>query len=97
MERLGGTRPSWFEVVSNLLSRSACLLSPEDLEKFLASDGVLQGDPLSTLLFATAMTVVARQVIAVLDLPMQSMSDIDDAVLLGGPDAVVAVLRELLR
>ena len=54
-----------------------------------------QGDPLSILLFAAAMTVVVRQAIATLDLPMQSVSYIDDRVLLGDPDAVAAVLQEL--
>ena len=88
-----GSRPAWFEAASNLLTRLAHLLSHEG--PFSTYDGVPQEDPLSTLLFATTMTTVVRQAIATVDVPVSSVSHIDDTVLLGPPDDVASVLQEL--
>ena len=95
VSKLLGSRPAWFEAASNLLTRPAHLLSPGDEDPFSTYDGVPQGDPLSTLLFATTMTTVVRQAVATVDVPVNSVSYIDDTVLLGSPDDVASVLQEL--
>ena len=95
VSKLLGSRPAWFEAASNLLTRPAHLLSPGGEDPFSTYDGVPQGDPLSTLLFATTMTTVVRQAVATVDVPVNSVSYIDDTVLLGSPEDVASVLQEL--
>ena len=41
------------------------------------------------------MTTVVRQAVATVDVPVNSVSYIDDTVLLGSPDDVASVLQEL--
>ena len=41
------------------------------------------------------MTTVVRQAVATVDVPVNSVSHIDDTVLLGSPDDVASVLQEL--
>ena len=50
----------WFLATKNLWSRSVAI--PQDLEEeiFQTADGVPQGDPLSTLVFATAMSLLVQ-------------------------------------
>ena len=83
--------------VSNLLTRPTHLLPPGDGEAFSTYDGIPQGDPMSTLLFATAMTTVVRQAITTVGVEVLGVSYIDDTVLVGSPDDVASVLQELPR
>ena len=48
-----------------------------------------------TLLFATTITMGVRQAIATVEVPVNSVSYIDDTVLLRSPDDVASVLQEL--
>ena len=73
------------------------ILSPGDEEPFVTYDGVPQSNPFSTLIFATAMTTVVCRAIVTMDVPLNSVSYIDDTVLLRAPDGVAAVLQELPR
>ena len=95
VSKLLGTRPAWFQAVSNLLTRPAHLLSPGDGEPFSTYDGIPQGDPMSTLLFATTMSTVVRQVIAAVPASVSRLSYIYDTVLVDPPDKVASVLQEL--
>ena len=90
-----GSQPAWFQAVSNMLTRPTHLLPPGEGEPFSTYDGIPQGDPMSTLLFATAMTTVVRQAITAVGVDVQGVSYIDDTVLVGSPDDVAAVLQEL--
>ena len=92
-----GSQPAWFQAVSNMLTRPTHLLPPGEGEAFSTYDGIPQGDPMSTLLFATAMTTVVRQAITAVGVEVLGVSYIDDTVLVGSPDDVAAVLQELPR
>ena len=91
------SQPPWFQAISNMLTRPAHLLPPGDGEAFSTYDGIPQGDPMSTLLFATAMTTVVRQAITAVGADVLGVSYIDDTVLVGPPDDVSLVLQELPR
>ena len=95
VSRLLGLQHPWFQAVSNLLTRPAHLLPPGEGEAFSTYDGIPQGDPMSTLLFATAMTTVVRQAIATIQVPVSGVSYIDDTVLVGFSEDVASVLQEL--
>ena len=92
-----GSQPAWFQAISNMLTRPTHLLPPGEGEAFSTYDGIPQGDPMSTLLFATAMTTVVRQAIATVGVDVLGVSYIDDTVLVGSPDDVSSVLQELPR
>ena len=95
VSRLLGSQPAWFQAVSNMLTRLVHLLPPGDGDAFSMYDGILQGDPMSTLLFATAMTTVVRQAITIVNVDVMGVSYIDDTVLVGSPEDVVSILQEL--
>ena len=88
VSRLLGSQPPWFQAVSNL-TRLAFLLPPRAEEAFSTYDGIPQRDPMSTLLFATAMTTVVRQAIVTVNVPVLEVSYIDDTVLVGSSDSVL--------
>ena len=83
------------------LHRQTCLathlLPPGEGQAFSTYDGIPQGDPMSTLLFATAMTTGVRQAITTVGVDVLGVSYIDDTVLVGSPDDVASVLQELRR
>ena len=95
VSRLLGSQPSWFQAISNMLTRPAYLLPPGEGEPFSTYDGIPQGDPMSTLLFATSVTTVVRQAITTVDVDVLGVSYIDDTVLVGAPGDVSSVLQEL--
>ena len=69
-----GSQPAWFQAVSNMLTRPTHLLPPGEGEAFSTYDGIPQGDPMSTLLFATAMTTMVRQAIATVSVDVLGVS-----------------------
>ena len=95
VSRLLGSQAPWFQAVSNLLTRPAYLLPLGGEEAFCTYNGIPQGDPMSTLLFATSMTIVVRQAIATVHVLVLGISYIDDAVLVGSSEHVASVLQEL--
>ena len=82
----------WFLATKNLWSRSVAI--PQDLEEeiFQMADGVPQGDPLSTLVFATAMTLLMLDIIRSKAPNVALVAYVDDTVLLGeAPDVTQAI------
>ena len=90
-----GSQPAWFQAISNMRTRPTHMLPPGEGQTFSTYDGIPQGDPMSTLLFATAMTTVVRQAITTVGANVLGVSYIDDTVLVGSPEDVTSVLQEM--
>ena len=92
LEKRINPQEPWFLATKNLWSCSVAI--PHDLEEdiFQTADGVPQGDPLSTLVFATAMSLLMMDIIRSKAPNVAMVAYVDDTVLLGAaPDVTQAV------
>ena len=80
-------------LANQMRSRTSCqgIVEPHAAEL----RALRQGDPLSTLLFATTMSTVVCQEITAVDVQVTGVSYTDDTVLVGSPEEVASVLQEL--
>ena len=83
---LGGM-PAWLGVTSRVLTQPVVVANPLGGPPMHTYDGIPQGDPLSTLIFAAAMTLAIKGALGD-GTAVHNVSYIDDTLLLGHADEV---------
>ena len=89
--------PAWLDAVNVLLSEPVLVVNPARNHLAMTYDGLPQGDPLSTLVFSLSMTEVLHKAIKKTKFEVNTLSYIDDAVLVGPADDVAQILQDLPR
>ena len=90
-------RPAWLDAVNVLLSEPVLVVNPARNHLAMTYDGLPQGDPLSTLVFSLSMTEVLHKAIKKTTSEVNTLSYIDDTVLVGPADDVAQILQDLPR
>ena len=88
------TQPGWMLSMSCLHRRR---WSSTRNHLAMTYDGLLQGDPLSTLVFSLAMTEVIHKAVRANTSEVKTLSYIDDTVLVGPADDIAEILQTLPR
>ena len=85
----------WFLATKNLWSRNVAIPHAFEEDIFETSDGVPQGDPLSRLAFATAMSLLMMDIIRSKAPNVSMVAYVDDTVLLGPAGDVTQAITEI--
>ena len=85
----------WFLATKNLWSRIVAIRHALEEDVFQTADGVPQGDPLSTLVFATAMSLLMLDIIRSKAPNVSLVAYVDDTVLLGAASDVTQAIAEI--
>ena len=79
--------PAWLGVTSQVLTQPVVVANPLGEEPLHAYDGIPQGDPLSTLIFAAVMTLAITCALGD-GTAVRNVSYIDDTLLMGAAEEV---------
>ena len=85
----------WFLVTKDLWSRNVAIPHAQEDDIFETADGVPQGDPLSTLVFATAMSLLLKETLRNKVPDVSMVAYVDDTVLLGTAENVTQAITEI--
>ena len=82
-------------LATKLWSQTVAIPTSHEEDVFETSDGVPQGDPLSTLVFATAMSLLTTDIIRSNSPNVSMVAYVDDTVLLGPAQDVAQAISEI--
>ena len=95
LEKHINSQEPWLPATKNLWSRNVATPHPQEEDLFETADGVPQGDPLSTLVFAMAMSLLLKDSLQNKAPDVSTVAYVDDTVLLGTAASVTQAITEI--